>query len=109
MTELKLLALDLDDLGIVSAHLQDAVFKVDDIRWSPADKIFSLAANRFVWEEAVRKRKGFERRRAALRVAGLLRVPGPGFESPEIYSVVKIIGYAYAGSGGAAAGAQQQH
>jgi hypothetical protein len=80
MTELKLLALDLDDLGIVSAHLQDAVFKVDDIRWSPTDKIFSLAANRFVWEEAVRKRKGFERRRAALVLKRVLAVRSTGID-----------------------------
>jgi hypothetical protein len=66
MTELKLLALDTDDLGIVSAHLQDSVFKVGDIRWSAPEKIFSLAANRFVWETAGKKRKGFERRRSAL-------------------------------------------
>lgn len=66
MTELKLLALDTDDLGVVSAHMQDAVFKVGDVHWSFADRSFSLAANRFVWETAARKRKGFERRRAAL-------------------------------------------
>lgn len=66
MTELKLLALDNDDLGVISAHMQDAVFKVGDVRWSPAERNFSLAGNRFVWETAGKKRKGFERRRAAI-------------------------------------------
>lgn len=66
MTELKLLALDNDDLGIVSAHMQDAVFKMGDVRWSAAERTLSLAANRFVWEEAGKRRKSYERRRAAL-------------------------------------------
>lgn len=66
MTELKLLALDADDLGMISAHMQDAVFKVGDVHWSAKDKSFSFAANRFVWETAGGRRKGFERRRAAL-------------------------------------------
>jgi Protein of unknown function (DUF2948). len=66
MTELKLLALDTDDLGIVSAHMQDAVFKMGDVRWSAPERTVSLAANRFVWEEAGKRRKSYERRRAAL-------------------------------------------
>ncbi|MCK8780193.1 DUF2948 family protein [Rhizobium sp. NTR19] len=66
MTELKLLALDTDDLGIVSAHMQDAVFKMGDVRWSAPERTLSLAANRFVWEEAGKRRKSYERRRAAL-------------------------------------------
>jgi hypothetical protein len=66
MTELKLLALDTDDLGIVSAHMQDAVFKLGDVRWSAPERSLSLAANRFVWEEAGKRRKSYERRRSAL-------------------------------------------
>ncbi len=34
MTDLKLLALDADDLAIISAHMQDAVFKVGDLSFS---------------------------------------------------------------------------
>lgn len=66
MTGLKLLALDTDDLGVVSAHMQDAVFKLEDVHWSSSDRSFSLAANRFDWAAAEGKRKGFERHRAAI-------------------------------------------
>jgi hypothetical protein len=66
MTELKLLALDTDDLGVISAHMQDAVFKVGDVRWSASERNFSLAGNRFVWEKLGKKRKEYERRRSAL-------------------------------------------
>ena len=63
---LKLIALDADDLAIISAHMQDAVFKVGDLSFSARSGLFSLAANRFVWEKAARTTKSFERRRAAL-------------------------------------------
>jgi hypothetical protein len=66
MTGLKLLALDTDDLGVVSAHMQDAVFKLEDVHWSSSDRSFSLAANRFDWAAAEGKRRGFERHRAAI-------------------------------------------
>jgi hypothetical protein len=91
MTELKLLALDPDDLGVISAHLQDAVFKVGDIRWSPADKTFSIAANRFVWEDAVRKRKDFERRRAALVLKRVLAVRSTGIDQNRKEDVLCLL------------------
>lgn len=63
---LKLLALDDEDLTVISAHMQDAVFRVADVDYTPRDKHFTIAANRFAWEEAQRNAKGFERSRAAL-------------------------------------------
>jgi hypothetical protein len=91
MTELKLLALDADDLGIISAHLQDAVFKVGDVRWSAAEKNFSLAANRFVWETAGKKRKGFERRRAALVLKRVEAVRSAGIDRNRKEDVLSLL------------------
>ena len=68
MTDLKLLALDTDDLSIISAHMQDAVFKAGDLSFAPRPGLFSLTVNRFVWEKADRAKKGpdksYERHRA---------------------------------------------
>ena len=50
MTALKLLALDEDDLKVMSAHVQDAVMKVGDLQFLPAAKRFVLPMNRFAWE-----------------------------------------------------------
>ncbi len=47
MTPLKLIALDADDLEILSAHVQDAVLKVKDIVFLPTDNRFALAMNRY--------------------------------------------------------------
>jgi len=67
MELLKLMALDKEDLSIVSAYMQDAVFKTGDLDYSAADRRFLIVGNRFVWEDAGgRRRRGFERRRAAL-------------------------------------------
>jgi len=63
--ELKLVALDEDDLSIVSTHLQDAVVKVADIHWRPAEKRLVMVLNRFDWEDAAASH--FLRRRTALR------------------------------------------
>lgn len=63
---LKLLALDDEDLTVISAHMQDAVFRVADVDYQPRSKCFSLVANRFAWEAADRETKGFERNRTAV-------------------------------------------
>ena len=46
---LKLIALDADDLSVMSAHLQDAVSKVADMAYLPGEKRFAMVVNRFDW------------------------------------------------------------
>ena len=68
--ELKLVALDKDDIEVVSAHVQDAMVKVADIFWQPRDRRFVLALNRFDWMSAVDARTDkadYRRCRTALR------------------------------------------
>ncbi|MDX2265093.1 MAG: DUF2948 family protein [Hyphomicrobiales bacterium] len=63
---LKLLALDEDDLKVMSAHVQDAVGREADMAYSPADQRFVFILNRFDWAGAGGAAK-FERRRSRLR------------------------------------------
>ena len=91
MTDLKLVALDDEDLAIISAHMQDSVFKVGDIDWSPRDAQFALAVNRFVWEGAERKRRGFERRRAALVFKRVLAVRSLGIDRGKRDEVLSLL------------------
>lgn len=51
--ELKLVALDQDDIEILSAHIQDALVKVADILWRPSEHRFVMALSRFDWMSAV--------------------------------------------------------
>lgn len=66
---LKLVALDAEDLSIISAHCQDAVLRIDDIAYVKSAQRFALIINRFDWQEALEKNndKSYRRRRAALR------------------------------------------
>ncbi|MGX1097218.1 DUF2948 family protein [Amorphus sp. MBR-141] len=67
MPQLKLAALDTDDLEVLSAHVQDAVLNVGALRWRAADQRFVVVLNRFVWEITRSGRhKRDERRRTAL-------------------------------------------
>jgi len=77
MTEpdcLKLLAMDDEDLAVLSAHVQDAVLKVADLVNLPKERRFALGMNRFIWEKADGRRPSFERRRAALTFDRVLSV-----------------------------------
>ncbi len=67
MDLLKLVALDKDDVEVVSAHAQDAVVKVGDIMWRPAERRLIVVLNRFDWESAQSLAPPYRRRRAALR------------------------------------------
>src|ERR687894_100746 len=67
METLKLVALDKEDLEIISAHLQDAVLKVSDVIWRPNEKRLVLGLNRFDWEAAQWDKPEYRRRRTALR------------------------------------------
>lgn len=67
MNQLKLIALDKDDLEIISAHLQDAVLKVGDILWRPGERRLVLALSRFDWDSVNEARSEFRRCLTALR------------------------------------------
>src|SRR6516162_695688 len=57
MDELKLVALDKDDIEVVSAHVQDSLVKVSDIFWRPRERRFVMALNRFDWMSAAEMAK----------------------------------------------------
>jgi hypothetical protein len=50
MDLLKLVALDAEDLAVVSAHLQDALLRVGDILYLPSERRFVVQTRRFDWE-----------------------------------------------------------
>jgi hypothetical protein len=67
MQPLKLIALDPDDIAVVSTHLQDAVVKVADIVWLASEHRLVIGLNRFDWEACGCEDPCFKRRRTALR------------------------------------------
>lgn len=71
MKLLKLIALDEDDLKVVSAQLQDAIVRAKDMAFIPHEERFAILAKRFDWLGADdtngSSSDGYERRECALR------------------------------------------
>ena len=67
MRSLKFVALDEEDLAVISTHLQDAAVKVADVIWRPQEKRLVVALDRFDWCSADGDNPEFRRCRAALR------------------------------------------
>ena len=67
MEPVKFVALDRDDLEVVSTHLQDALVKVSDVIWRPHEKRLVVALSRFDWPAADGPNPELRRCRAALR------------------------------------------
>ena len=67
MEPVKFVALDRDDLEVVSTHLQDALVKVADVMWRPQEKRLVVALSRFDWLSAEGTKPELRRCRAALR------------------------------------------
>jgi hypothetical protein len=67
MEPVKFVALDRDDLEVVSAHLQDAVVKVSDVIWRPRERRVVVALSRFDWPSAGGTSPELRRCRSALR------------------------------------------
>ncbi|MEG6508597.1 DUF2948 family protein [Methyloligella sp. 2.7D] len=94
MTPLKLLALDDEDLKIISAHLQDAVLRVDDMAYLPAQKRFAAVLNRFDWEQALgegTRPDHHRRRRAALRFDRVFNAQIKGVDPEEKGHVLSLL------------------
>lgn len=93
MDTLKLIALDEEDLQILSAHLQDAVLKVEDIEYLAAEKKLVLGVNRFVWELASdgKRRRSFERRRTALLFDRVGKVQATGIDRRHANDILSLL------------------
>ncbi|KQR77781.1 hypothetical protein ASG25_05675 [Rhizobium sp. Leaf384] len=97
MDALKLMALDAQDLEILSAHVQDAVFKVEGISYTPRTGSFALVVNRFVWEKtvggepALSKKKTNERRRAVIGFHRVTSVRSIGVARTDPDAVLSLL------------------
>jgi hypothetical protein len=90
---LRLLAQDEEDLRILSTALQDAVCTIGDIHYDAAGRRLTVALNRFRWEASTRR--GGQRARAGLQLAGVLEVKAKRLrrEAPE--AVLALLAVAF--------------
>ncbi len=85
---LRLLAHDAEDLGVLSAALQDAIAKIGDIRWDAQGRTLTIACNRFRWEAGG---KQGERVRSALQFGDVTGVQGRNLRRDAKGAVVELL------------------
>lgn len=83
---LNLGALDAEDLQVVSALVQDAVFPVTEMTWRGKERRFAILLNRFRWEDrenAEKRRRDVERVQSLLVVENVVSVASQGVDRSD--------------------------
>lgn len=93
-SDLKLIALDAEDLEVISAHVQDAVLRVADMGYARRDRRFALLMNRFDWSSDKPRDKGL-RKRAALHFDAVSHASFAGFDPAAPEGVVSLLSIAF--------------
>lgn len=91
MTDLKLAALDAEDLAVLSAHCQDAVVRMSDMTVLRKERRFVAVVNRFAWEAGGTRGASDERRRSALAFARVRAVKAKGLEKKAGDRVLSLL------------------
>ena len=95
---LYLAAQEPDDLPVIASLVQDAVFPITEMRYSPGRRRFALLLNRFRWEDreaAERAGRAYERVRALLVVDGVLKVRSQGIDRRDKDTVLSLLDLAF--------------
>jgi len=96
---LHLVARDAEDLAVLSALVQDAVFPIAEMRWQTGKRRFALLINRFRWEDreaAETANRGFERVQSLLMVDEALSVRTQGIDRTDRDVVLSLLSLAFA-------------
>jgi len=91
-TPLRLKALDGEDLGVISALVQDAVFPITEMTWDRPRRRFAVLLNRFRWEEGSRIREHPpERVQALLVIEDAMSVASQGIDRGDPDTVLSLL------------------
>lgn len=88
---LNLGALDQEDLKVISALVQDAVFPASEMAWRARDRRFALLLNRFRWEDRGRDRHGPERVQSLLVIDNVLKVASQGVPRGDADTILSLL------------------
>jgi hypothetical protein len=91
MDMLKLVALDEEDLAVISAHVQDAVMKVEHLDYARASGQFILTMNRFAWHADNGRNADDERRLSVLSFARVKSVKAQGVDPRKKADVLSLL------------------
>ncbi|WP_342071614.1 DUF2948 family protein [Yoonia algicola] len=95
-TPLRLKALDAEDLAVIAAFTQDAVFTASEMKWDRKARRFAILLNRFRWEDAPKaqaRKRSYERVQAVLAVEDVVKVQTQGVDRADtdmVYSLLSL-------------------
>jgi hypothetical protein len=90
--ELKLIALDADDLAVISAHVQDARVRISDIIWRQGEKRLVVGMNRLDWEQTLAGGTASRRLVAALRFDRVLACKSRNIDPKSQHTALELLG-----------------
>ena len=90
--QLKLIALDADDLAVISAHVQDARVQTGDIIWRQAEKRLVVGMNRLDWEQTLSGETVPRRLIAALRFDRVLSCKSRNIDLDSSETALELLG-----------------
>ncbi|SFS15149.1 DUF2948 family protein [Yoonia litorea] len=93
---LRLKALDGEDLQVLAALAQDAVFPATEMRWDRKARRFAILLNRFRWEDVARAKargRAVERVQSVLAIEDVMQVQSQGVDKSDpdmVYSLLSV-------------------
>ena len=92
MAQLKLIALDADDLAVISAHVQDARVQTADIVWRQDEKRLVVGMSRLDWEQTLAGETSPRRLIAALRFDRVLSCKSRNIDLKAPETALELLG-----------------
>ena len=90
--QLKLIALDADDLAVISTHVQDARVQTSDIIWRQGEKRLLVGMNRLDWEQTLSGETAPRRLVAVLRFDRVLSCKSRNIDLGAPETALELVG-----------------
>src|ERR1700688_5189172 len=90
--QLKLIALDADDLAVISTHIQDARVQTSDIVWRQGEKRLVVGMSRLDWEQTLAGEAAPRRLIAALRFDRVLSCKSRNIDMGRPETALELLG-----------------
>jgi hypothetical protein len=90
--QLKLIALDADDLAVISAHVHDAMVQTADIIWRQGEKRLVVGMSRLDWEQTLSGETAPRRLLAALRFDRVLSCKSRNIDLEAPAAAMELLG-----------------
>lgn len=95
---LNLGAMDAEDLQVLSALAQDAVFPAHEMTWRANERRFAILFNRFRWEDAdnaSRRKRSVERVQSILVIENVLKISSQGVDRSDKDTILSVLSVSF--------------